>query len=197
MSIIINLLPDLRQAKLRERRRRQLVSGISVLVWAVCIGVVALLSVILAGQEVAKNVLTSNIKDKESKLQNISGLTDALTAQQHLDSLKGLYGKRVYMTKFFDAYQQADPANDVLNSLQLDESNLLTISGVAKSYADVAKLDRALEASNVRVGLDAKSGNEPYFTDVTITNVSEDNQGVSYTMTATVASSAMEKSNGQ
>lgn len=197
MSIMINLLPDLRQAKLRERRRKQLASGISVLVWAICGGVVILLSIYVAGQKVAINVLSSGIKDKENKLQSISGLTDALTAQEHLDSLNSLYSKRVYMTKFFDAYTQADPANAVLNSLTVDQSNLLTVSGEAKTYADVAKLDRALEASNTQVGQDAKPSNEPYFSNVNITSVAADAKGVQYTITAQMAPGVTEGNSGQ
>lgn len=197
MSIIINLLPDLRQAKLKDRRRKQLASGISVLVWAICGGVVILLSIYVAGQKVAIGVLSSSIKDKESKLQSISGLTDAMTAQEHLDSLNSLYSKRVYMTKFFDAYTQADPADAVLNSLTVDASNMLTVSGEAKTYADVAKLDRALEASNVSVGQDAKPSNTPYFSSVNITSVSQDTKGVQYTITAQMAPGVTEGNNGQ
>lgn len=197
MSIIINLLPDLRQAKLKDRRRKQLASGISVLVWSICGGVVILLSIYTAGQKVAIGVLSNGIKDKESKLQSISGLTDAMTAQEHLDSLNSLYNKRVYMTKFFDAYSQADPTDAVLNSLTVDQSNTLTVSGEAKTYAEVAKLDRALEASNVQVGQDAKPSNTPYFTNVTITNVNADAKGVSYTITAMMGSGVTEANSGQ
>lgn len=197
MSIMINLLPDLRQAKLKDRRRKQLASGISVLVWSICGGVVVLLSIYVAGQKVAINVLSNNIKDKENKLQSISGLPDALTAQEHLASLSSLYGKRVYMTKFFAAYAQADPTNAVLNSLSVDQSNVLTVSGEAKTYADVAKLDRALAASNVSVGQDAKPSNEPYFSNVNITSVNADAKGVSYTISAQMAAGVTETTNGQ
>jgi len=196
MSIMINLLPDVRQAKLRERRRKQMASGIAVMVWVVCAAVVVLMSVYVAGQKVAINVLNGNIKDKENKLQSISGLPEALNAEEHLASLSDLYSKRVYMTKFFDAYQQADPQDAVLNSLTVDASNTLTVSGEAKTYADVAKLDRALAASNVQVGTNANASNEPYFSNVNISSVSADSKGVSYTITATVAPAATEGGNG-
>ncbi|HEY2004235.1 MAG TPA: PilN domain-containing protein [Candidatus Saccharimonadia bacterium] len=197
MSILINLLPDVRQAKLRERRRKQMASGIAVMVWVICGGVVVLLSVYVAGQKVAINVLSGSIKDKESKLQSISGLPDALNAEEHLASLGNLYSKRVYMTKFFDAYQQADPQDAVLNSLTVDASNTMTVTGEAKTYADVAKLDRALAASNVQVGTNAKASNQPYFTNVNISSVNADSKGVGYTITAVMASGATGGGNGQ
>jgi Tfp pilus assembly protein PilN len=186
MSILINLLPDIRQAKLKERRRRQLVSGVSVMVWVVCGAIVLLLSVYTAGQKVAIKVLSNSISQKKTELQNVTGLTDALTAQQHLASLGGLYEKRVYMTKFFKAYSEADPTQVTINSLALDAQNAMIVNGNGTSYAAVAKLARALEASNVKVGTGAAESNSPYFTNVTIKNVSSTASGVSFTLDATI-----------
>jgi len=185
MSILVNLLPDLRQAKLREHRRRQLASGIAVMIWVVCGIVLVLLTVIMTGQTVAINLVTNDIQSKTDQLKQVSWLTDALTAKQHLAALSGLYGQRVYMTKFFNAYQQADPASITIGSLQIDVGNVMTVSGKAKTMADVAKLDRALEASNVKVGTGAAASNSPYFTDVSISSVG--GAPVAFTIKATLS----------
>lgn len=188
MSILINLLPDTRQAKLKERHRRQLVGGVSVLVWAVCGGVVALMTVYQLGQAAVIAGHSKSIKESTQELQAIPDLLDALTAQQHSASLPALYDKRVYMTKFFEAYIEANPADVKLTSLGIDTDNILAINGVGKTYAAVAKLARTLEAANVKVGSNAASTNPPYFTNVTITGVSSSSQGVSFTITATLDS---------
>ncbi|HEX3082143.1 MAG TPA: PilN domain-containing protein [Candidatus Saccharimonadia bacterium] len=184
MSTLINLLPDLRQAKLKDRRRRQLVTGLGVVVWAVCGGVVVLLWLYSAGQKVIISNYTKSIADKEQSLEQVTGLVDALTANQHLASLPALYDKRVFLTKFFQAYQEADPITIALSSLQVDPAGLLTVLGTAPSYAEVAKLDRTLEASNIKVGTGAAAANSPYFMDVNITSVSKEKDGVSFTITA-------------
>jgi hypothetical protein len=187
MSIVVNLLPDVRQAKLREHRRRQLASGIAVMIWVVCGVTLILMLVIITGQKVAINLATKDIQDKTGQLKQVTGLTDALTAQQHMAALPGLYGQRVYMTKFFDAYQQADPRTITVNSMAVDSTNVLSVVGTSGTMADIAKLDRALEASNVKVGTTAAPTNSPYFTNVTITSDSRGGNKINFSIKATLS----------
>ena len=59
-------------------------------------------------------------------------------------SLPSLYGQRVYMTKFLQAYSASDPTAVSLNSLTIDTTNKLTVEGSGQSYAAVAKLARGV-----------------------------------------------------
>jgi Tfp pilus assembly protein PilN len=182
VSILINLLPDTRQAKLREKRRRQMVGGVSVLVWIVCGGIVALMTIYELGQTALIAGHTKSINDNKTKLQAVPGLMDALTAQQHLASLPGLYDKRAYMTKFLQAYTDVNPTDVTLSSMALDGQNALVVRGSAKTYASVAKLARALEAANVKIGPNAAEGNTPYFASVAIADVASASNGVGFTL---------------
>ncbi len=187
MSILINLLPDVRQAKLKERQRRQLVSSVSVMIWVVCGGVLALMFAYSLGQKAVIGVNTTDISRKKQQLEAVPGLLDALTAQQHSASLPQLYGQRVFLTKFFAAYGAANPSDVTLTAMTLDSRNALVVSGFGKTYASVAKLARALEASNVAVGEGATATNSPYFTAVTITSVSNTStRGVTFSLSATL-----------
>jgi Tfp pilus assembly protein PilN len=189
MTTLINLLPDLRQAKLRERRRRQLVTGLGFTVWIACGAIVVIMLVVSGGQKLSISNYTKSIAAKQAELRAVDGLVEALTANQHLASLPGLYDKRVYMTKFFEAYSQADPASITLSSLAVDNVGVLTVLGTAPSFAEVAKLARALEASNVTVGPGAAENNAPYFSNVSINSVdSGDRAGVSFSVSATLQS---------
>jgi len=194
MSVLINLLPDIRQAKLRESRRRQLVTGVSIVVWAVCGGVVLLLSLYAGGQKVLISNATRSIANEENQLKSVSGLIDAYTAQQHLASLPNLYAQRVRMTKFFQAYMEADPTDITLTSMTVDAGNTLIVQGSAGTYASVAKLARALQASNISVGTGASASNSPNFSNVTITSVgtsgASGRKGVNFSINATVESGA-------
>ncbi len=190
MSILINLLPDTRQAKQRDHQRRQLATGIAVVVWVVVGGIVVLLTLYMEGQKLAIGNYNKQISDKETQLQGTSGLLDALTAQQHLNSLPQLYNQRVYLTKFFTAYTAANPNDVTVSSLVIDNTNAMTINGTGRTYAAVAKLAKALEADNVTVGSGANSGNQPYFTNVAIQSVSRSNNQVNFTLNATVGSGA-------
>ena len=196
MTMLINLLPDLRQAKLRERRRRQLATGVGVTVWVVCGAIVALLSVYAGGQKVIISTKTKSIADKEQSLQSVTGLVEAMTANQHLASLPGLYDKRVYLSKFFQAYMEADPTTIAVTSLGVDVTGGLTVLGTAPTFADVSKLARALAASNVKVGTGAAEANAPYFSNVNIGSLDNgDRTGVSFTLTANLQPGVTSASN--
>ncbi len=188
MTLLINLLPDLRQAKLKDRRRRQLATGVAISVWVVCGSIIALLSVYAAGQKVIIAATTKSVQNNEASLQSVTGLVEALTANQHLAALPGLYSKRVYISKFFTALMESDPVAITISSLQVDSAGVMTVLGTGPTYADVAKIARALEASNVKVGSGAAETNDPYFTDVNISSVdNSDKTGVSFTISATLA----------
>jgi Tfp pilus assembly protein PilN len=196
MSLVINLLPDLRQAKLRNKRRRQLASGVAVVIWSVCGGLIVLLSVYWAGQKAVISGYNKSITDKISQLRQIPNITDALTAQEHLAALPSLYSKRVYISKFLSDYSVANPSDVALTTLTLDTTNALKVSGTGSSYASVAKLARALEQSNMTVGPDALITNQPYFTNVAISGVSSDAAGrVSFTLDLQVGQGAVTNGN--
>lgn len=188
MSILINLLPDVRQAKLRNKHHRQLATGLSVTLWSVCGVVLVLLTLYVTGQAVVIKALSNNISTMEGQLQAIPGLTTALTGEQHLASLSTLYSERVYLSKFFSAYTAADPASVNLSSLSIDAQNNLTVNGTADSYASVAKLARALENSNLTLGSGAAPSNTPYFTDVNITTVGSSSGGIGFSLSAVLGS---------
>jgi Tfp pilus assembly protein PilN len=187
MNVLINLLPDTRQAKIVAKRRRQMMTAVAVGVWAVCGGILVLLALYTASQKLLINQKTAEIKVKERQLQEIDGLVDALTAQQHSASLPTLYSQRVYLTKFFAAYAASNPKEVTLSSLTVDASNALAVNGTATSYAAAAKLARALEASNVSVGPDAKGSNQPYFTNVALQSASRSGGRVSFTLNAVLS----------
>ncbi len=188
MNVLINLLPDTRQTKQRDRRRRQFMTGVAVVIWVVCGSVLVLLTLYTASQKLLISSVTKDINQKQTELESMDGLTDALTAQQHLASLPGLYNQRAYFTKFFAAYTEANPADVALTSMTIDAGNGLIVNGNAKSYAAAAKLAKALEAVHVTVGQEAKQSNEPYFADVAIRTASRSTNAISFTLNATLAS---------
>lgn len=188
MGIVINLLPDLRQAKLREQRRRQFAVGIAISVWVVCVASILLMFLYSAGQKLSITIHDKNIAATTDKLNQVTGLTDALTAQQHLNSLGTLYSNRVLFTQFFDAYQASSPADIALDTLKVDADNLLVVDGTAKSFAAIAKLQRALEQSHVTVGPSAAASNSPYFSAVNIKSaVNTNGKGIVFNINAKVS----------
>lgn len=188
MSVLINLLPDLRQAKAKAARRRNLATGVSVFIWAACAVVLVLLTLSVASESIVVKANKGTIDDQQNQLRNMDGLVDAITASQHLDSLTTLYGQRTYLSHFFHALEQVSPTNLSISSLTLDDSNNLVVSGSASDMATVAKLSRAMEAENLTIGDQPSTSNQPYFTDVAIQNVDGSSGTISFTLNATLAS---------
>ncbi len=183
MSIMINLLPDTRQIKQRNLQRRKLVTGIGVLVWAVCGGAIVLLMLTVISEGVKISTLNTSIAEKKSKLEREPGLIDALTTQAHLAALPGLYGQRVYLTKFFQAYSKANPQDVALTALNVNSDNTLTLTGSAKAYASVAKLVRALEDQPESATATASDAPKA-FSNINISSVGQTGGAVSFTINA-------------
>lgn len=177
MSIAINLLPDIRQQRILEARRRRMVLSVSVIVWVACGVVVLLLFLLSTGQKVAIDDASKKIASKEAEIESTSDLIDALTAQQHIASLPAVIDRKILLSKFFTAYSEVNPKAVALDSLSVTDINVLNIAGTATSYGDVAKLARSLEGSNVVVGTGALATNSPYFTGVSIDSASANDQG--------------------
>lgn len=179
-AFMINLLPDTRQVKQRAQQRRQLVGTVAT---GICVasGVTLLLLFLSVGSAtLIKDKLTDEIATKKQSLEAVPGIIDALTAQQHLDSLPDLYTKRVYVTKFFAAYIAANPTDVALNSLTVNADNSMLATGIGSSYASVSKLARALEAEKDTDGIKK-------FTTVEIQSVGRQTDNVSFTLNLVMA----------
>lgn len=195
MTALINLLPDVRQAKLKDERRRRLTTGISATIGVVSIGVIAVLFLFIQGQFLKIKSLTAEISDHQAAISQIPDLEDILTTQQHLDSLPSLYSQRVYLTKFYTLLGTISPKDLALQSIALDGKNSLKFSVRARNYFIAAKFAKALEASNVTLGFGAKESNNAHFTNVQLEAVSAEIDGkVTFAITATMGT---EVTNGQ
>lgn len=186
MAVRVNLLPDLRQAKLRARHHRQLAAGLATLVCAASIGVVVMLFAYVQVQGLRIHQLQGSINEKQATFLATPELEKMLTTQAHLAALPQLYDQRVLMTRFFNILGTISPRDLALQSLSIDETNTLKITGQARSYALATKLAKALEASNVTIGQDAKPDNQPHFLNVALADVTSDttNGKVNFSLSA-------------
>lgn len=185
MSVAINLLPDIRQAKLREQRRRRMALSVGTIICTACIGGLVVLLLATQAQKLRINQLTGQIKRDQAEINKTENLSEMLTTQQNLASLPALYNQRRFLTKLFTVLQGISPKELGLTSLDMEDINTMKIGGRAQSYATVTKLVRALEASNVTVGENSSENNRAHFSNITISNVGAEGDGkVTFTLTA-------------
>ena len=133
MSTTINLLPDIRIAKIKAKNLRHLITGIAVTIWIA--GAILIGSLFLSIG--AQSVLISNANDKiVSDTKTISttpNINEALTFQNKLRSLPGLYAKRTYYSKFMPALVSSLTPGISLGNISYASTGALTISGTASS----------------------------------------------------------------
>lgn len=200
--VAINLLPDLRQAKIRDLHRRQLAIGLGTLVVVISAGSVLALFLVLGGMKLQISNLSRQIADRQTQLEAIPNLPRALTVQKHLASLPGLYAQRSSYSRYLAVLDAASPTQIQLSSLVEDTTGMMTIIGKADSYATVGKYAEALKADPTRsiLRLDSDKSTARNFDKVTISSVSADQRtAVSFTINATVAPELLagRASNGQ
>lgn len=184
----INLLPDARKEKLRDQNNRQLaISAATTAVVASVAGLI-LLVVITQAQNLQISLLTSSISNKQKQIsQDVPDAQAIATVQRATDSLGQLYGQQVKMSKFFTLLGSVSNNDVSINSVSLDATNKLTVSGTARSFNSASKLAEAMKASNVTLGENASPSNPPDFTNVLLGSLSGEEGKVSFSISANVA----------
>jgi hypothetical protein len=189
MTVKLNLAPEIYQASQRAKHRRQTATTLGVIICGVSLAVVVVSLIILGGQKVALLALTNSVKSKQAKEGQYSELQAAATAQQHLASWGQLMASHGQFSKFFQVLQSFAPQGVAASNVQIDPTNLITMTGTANSYALVTKFADALEQSNVQVGPQASPTNQPDFSNVQLTSASANgNGGIGFTLSTQMSS---------
>jgi Tfp pilus assembly protein PilN len=186
MPVMINLLPDIRQQKLRDAEKRQLLGLVMTTVLIVCGVLVGGMFVITAAQSARITSLTKSIAQKQSQISNDTDLPKVLTAQQQIVQLGALLKRKVYVSKLFAVLSEVSPSPKELavSSMTSDDTGLLTAKVTAKSFYTATRAVAALAASNISVGSKAQSTNTPDFSNISLSAVDSDTSGiVSFTVT--------------
>jgi hypothetical protein len=168
MSIAINLLPDVRLARIRAQHLKHLATGIAVAIWIIAGIIVGGLFLGIGAQKLVLDNVNNQIATDISSINSTKGLTSALTAQQILHNLPTLYKGRTYFSKFMPIITVAMPPTAHVSNVTASSSGTLAITGAASSAYVVDQFYEALKASG------ATSTTGAYFSNVTITSVSKD-----------------------
>jgi hypothetical protein len=83
----INLIPDVKKELLKAQRMRNLVTFASIVVAGFSIGVIILMSMVLAGQKITMDINKSNIDNKFKTLKNIPDGDRAATLRNQLNAI--------------------------------------------------------------------------------------------------------------
>lgn len=191
MSMKLNLLPDVRLAKLRDQQHRRLAVSVAIGSVVVTAALLVVGVLIVQGQYLTIHSLTSGIKSREDKVSSYPNVKAMLSTQGRLAALPDLYAKRQTMTNVYQVLSSIQPSDVAFTSVTLDSSNLLTINATGRSYLAAARIARALEQDNLTVGNGASSSNTPHFSNVQLSAVTLSTGVTTFSITATISSGVL------
>lgn len=198
MAISINLLPDVRLARLRDERRRHMVLGVSVMIWVLVGVVVGGLLITYSVQKIQLDLLNKGIASDSAQIQAIPALNEALTAQQATTSLASLYSGRSYFSHFVTLLVSRLPVDVTIASLQEGQGGALTVACSGKSIYALNKFVDSLKQAGP-TATDVTSSSIPtvhYFSNVVMAQISKDDSGKATTsFTATINEEAFHGQN--
>lgn len=199
MNVHINLLPEARVLKLRAQSRRRTAGTVTGLVCGLVgatIIVFGMLQVFLISTYGINQAKISDLRVQANKSHDME--QEASTLQEHLASFYTLNQNRLYASKIFINIGNAVPAGVSISTYQMTKDNIMTITGSASSFADVASFAKALEDYNVNYKPQPEMERKPLFTDISITTLSKDSSSnkVNYTMTFKVHTDLFKKPGG-
>ncbi len=188
MSIQINLLPEARMAKLRNKSKKTRYIAVASVVG----GSVAAISVVLIMLQV---FLVGTFAQGEDKIKNLNAdISKSVTTEQvsatlqaNLASFYTLNNSRTYASRIFSNLFKAVPENITITSVGIDSKDVISISGTTDSFADVSKFAAILELYNLDYLPQPDLERKAIFTDTLIVSVSKSTDGkVSFSITCKV-----------
>lgn len=170
----INLLPEVRVAKLQAAHKRRLSTTITVLVGLVLGGVIIGLLLIIGYYIGETKIRTNTAKNLQAEVDKSKDLEEnATTVQQHLASFVSLNGKRVSASVIFGQLVKTIPPDVTVTTFSLTDANSAAIGGTAPSYKELGVFAQALQDYNVTFKPQPNLDRKPIFTNIVITQSSK------------------------
>ena len=144
MPKLINLLPDIKQNRLKSQRVKHLTMSIAVFLMIAAIALPVTLFLINQGQKLYVKRIQDQINERQDTVKNTPNITTMLTVKDHMASLPTLYDQRLYVTKLLSYLPSITPSDIRFNNLGIDTSGHIIISGTTLSYSNVDKFYQAM-----------------------------------------------------
>lgn len=200
MQVLINLVPEARLIKLKQKRNKRLLTTVTILVGVVMATVAGTLIVLIIANQALYAVNESTIKDKKGQITEINKNDmekNAATLQEHLATFKSLNESRLFASKIFAEFSQTIQQDITPKSFDVADDYTVSISGVAKSPQDVSKFAVAIDQYGTTYK--KKEGADPtdYFNGVEILTVSRNGESgeTSFTMSFKASQSVFSRKN--
>lgn len=184
MRVQVNLLPEAKLSKQRNKAKRRTFTAFTVLLSAIVLTVIALLFMLRIFLLGTAATAENKIKDLSTEIDKSKELEEkASTLQQNLASFYGLNASRTYSSRIITNFFKAVPENITISSIAIAEKGKVTVTGTTGSFADVSRFASALEQYNLDYLPQADLDRQAVFKDVAINSVSKDQDKTNFSIT--------------
>jgi len=154
----INLVPDVKAEAIKAQKVRNLIFFVSGTVSVIAIGLVVLLVLVKAGQDLTIGSQNKRLELLSGKLTEYDGLEEVLTVQSQLESLENIRANKKVFSRVFAILAATVPTGADSVTLSKVDVNMaestLHLEGQANAGASTDGVDyRVLEAFSKQVGL--------------------------------------------
>jgi|GEM_PF-2073347 len=144
--IQVNLVPDVKLELIKAQQHRNIVIYSSIVVMIASVAVLVILGLVIAGQAVYTNNLTSQIKSEDAKFRDIADIDNTVTVQNQLESIQSTHEQKAMTSRIFNLLVEAT-AKDTANSVTL---NSFSVDTATNTIVLVAQTDtRGFDAAEV------------------------------------------------
>lgn len=158
--IQVNLVPDVKLELIRAQRHRSWVVSVAVIAMIAAVAVVVVLGLVIGGQVVAREMVTTNITNANEKFLAMEDIDKTVTVKNQLESIQSTHDQKTMMSRVFDVLAEAS-AKGTDNSVSLTS---FSVDATTQTISLLAQTDRrGFEAAEVfRKNID---GMQVYFVD--------------------------------
>lgn len=201
MQVLINLVPEARLVKLKQKRNKRLLTTLTVLAAIVMATIAGTLIVLIIANTALYAANEGTIKDKKAQISDINKSNmeqNAATLQEHLASFQTLNASRLYASKIFAEFSETIQPNVTVKTFDVADGYIVSVTGTAKSNQDVSKFVNAIEDYGTTYKKKPDADPTDYFSSVDITSIGkggEGGEGVSFTLTFKASESVFSKNN--
>lgn len=152
--IQFNLLPDVKLAFIRAKRRKRLVAVASTSVIAGCLTILLLLFLFVnVAQKGHLNALSADINNQVKELRDTPNLDSILTVQNQLKVLGGLHDQKPVASRIYTYLSQVTPSEISISKLDVDFlTSTMKFTGSSNSLNNVNKFADTLKFTEFTQG---------------------------------------------
>lgn len=163
MSGQINLLPDIKQERLRQQRKEQLtkLAAIAVIIVTIVAMVVMVTATILQKRSLVKT--QEEISRVRGEIESIENKDELLGTQTALQELPGLASQKVFLSVMPEVLEQVVPAEITITNLQYTTDGGFEVSGNAETFRDLYTFVDSLENTQGNVTIDGETSESTEF----------------------------------